>query len=799
MLSSIFRCFCGVVFFCAVSSSLRHATIRSKRALTWSGDLLKECPKDTIPPAALEVPTYQFSFDDDIHQSIDLHWLGKDSKSVLMLSTTTAISLFGRVHTPSSLWRSSDGGRHYENITSQINADPISSASGFTKNPVDPNMAIIVAAAVYKRPRSHIYVTLNGGATWKRVYTPFKLVSMRFNTFKSNLILADSSTEGSLGRNGTLYLSTDHGFTWKMVMANVKSYDWGIGTHTVFVSIADPKKKGATRLQLLRTDNLFETYRVVAPNVYRFVVVNGYLFASAYHTETHRQLYVSRMSGRSADWQLARLPEATVSGMYNVLDVADGMALIHVDSAGDGGGSIFISDSSGVYFTKALDDHIQLSGPGKGSDFYKVKSARGTYITSIAVAGSETILGSLVASRISFDRGARWQPIHIEDCTNGGDACSLHIHGILSLQHGLIRQVPASDPGAPGLIIAHGNTGKSHSRIVDIYLTLDGGYQWRKVLAGPHFYAIADQGKLLVAVPIAKDHTADTIYFSENHGECWSKVKFSTVPWHFTGMEADPKALGLKVTLWGYTPADGLWQTMEVDFSDVIERQCADDDFNQWSPHAQGEKDGCLLGYRETFDVIKPNVWCFISDDAKKGRVEPCPCGLEDLECDFGYVWNADKTECVLDKTVPANISRGMLCSTGQKFYNASKGYRRIAGDLCTNGVVDNLVKFTQRSCIGHVSNPPNFGDSSVQKHKHASIVVAVIFGSVTVVVLVYIVYKFGLPRRRGRYNYSYSALRTMEDEPSDAEGSAASASAARTLADVHMDDEDSDVRIVKP
>ena len=36
-----------------------------------------------------------------------------------------------------------------------------------------------------------------------------------------------------------------------------------------------------------------------------------------------------------------------------------------------------------------------------------------------------------------------------------------------------------------------------------------------------------------------------------------------------------------------------------------------------------------------------------------------------------------------------------------------------------------------------------------------------------------------------------------MEDEPSDAEGSAASASAARTLADVHMDDEDSDVRIV--
>lgn len=32
-----------------------------------------------------------------------------------------------------------------------------------------------------------------------------------------------------------------------------------------------------------------------------------------------------------------------------------------------------------------------------------------------------------------------------------------------------------------------------------------------QVLEGPHFYAIADQGKLLVAVPIDKDRNADTI------------------------------------------------------------------------------------------------------------------------------------------------------------------------------------------------------------------------------------------------------------------------------------------------
>ena len=32
--------------------------------------------------------------------------------------------------------------------------------------------------------------------------------------------------------------------------------------------------------------------------------------------------------------------------------------VVDVCLAGDGGGSIFISDSSGVYFTKVLDDHI---------------------------------------------------------------------------------------------------------------------------------------------------------------------------------------------------------------------------------------------------------------------------------------------------------------------------------------------------------------------------------------------------------------------------------------------------------
>lgn len=62
--------------------------------------------------------------------------------------------------------------------------------------------------------------------------------------------------------------------------------------------------------------------------------------------------------------------------------------------------------------------------------------------------------------------------------------------------------------------------------------------------------------------------------YSENGGECWHSSPFSPVKWHFTGLTADPNALGMKMTLWGYTPGDGLWQTVTLDFGHVIERFC---------------------------------------------------------------------------------------------------------------------------------------------------------------------------------------------------------------------------------
>lgn len=36
--------------------------------------------------------------------------------------------------------------------------------------------------------------------------------------------------------------------------------------------------------------------------------------------------------------------------------------------------------------------------------------------------------------------------------------CSLHIHSTISARNGVVPQLPASDPGAPGLIIAHGKS-----------------------------------------------------------------------------------------------------------------------------------------------------------------------------------------------------------------------------------------------------------------------------------------------------------------------------------------------------
>jgi len=82
---------------------------------------------------------------------------------------------------------------------------------------------------------------------------------------------------------------------------------------------------------------------------------------------------------------------------------------------------------------------------------------------------------------ISYDKGSIWHSLKApkENSNCSGD-CSLHLRGRTESYGNPIY----TTGGAPGLILATGNTGfylQEHNKDLSTYLSRDGGYNWEKI------------------------------------------------------------------------------------------------------------------------------------------------------------------------------------------------------------------------------------------------------------------------------------------------------------------------------
>jgi len=104
-------------------------------------------------------------------------------------------------------------------------------------------------------------------------------------------------------------------------------------------------------------------------------------------------------------------------------------------------------------------------------------------------------------------------------------------------------------------------------------------------------------------------------------------------------------------------------------------------DYELWTPlELQGV---CLLGQSTAYLRKKPTSACF---DALPEHNETiaisCLCVRADYECDYGYTLVANAS-CVRDPSVTLNNTP---CTPGQP-YSVTQGYRKVAGDMCVNGL----------------------------------------------------------------------------------------------------------------
>ncbi|MFC1582547.1 FHA domain-containing protein [Planctomycetota bacterium] len=109
------------------------------------------------------------------------------------------------------LWKSSDGGDTWTDITKQMD---IRWANGFDFHPVNPNIIYLTASATPKQTGA-IYKTTDGGKNWKRhreADFPEDYISGRFVT-----VDPEQPAHVYFSTHGGLYLSTDSGVSWKIL------------------------------------------------------------------------------------------------------------------------------------------------------------------------------------------------------------------------------------------------------------------------------------------------------------------------------------------------------------------------------------------------------------------------------------------------------------------------------------------------------------------------------------------------------------------------------------------------------
>jgi len=414
-----------------------------------------------------------------------------------------------------------------------------------------------------------------------------------------------------------------------------------------------------------------------------------------------------------------------------------------------------LSDATGVQFTKSLEDHLYPNFQDL-TDFYSVQSLSGVYIANQLRSDNS------IHTVISYNRGADWQPVKRPEnvpCQDESQNCYLQIHNAYSRARGISVSPPMSVQNAVGIILVHGHVASSlQTSEPDVFVSSDGGYNWTLALKGPHHYVIGDHGGLLVALP-ANTPKPSVVKFSTDEGRCWLSYNFTRViqPLHFTGLLIEPGNKAMMVAIWGYTD-EHIWHTIFINFTALINRRCDDSDYEDWVAHSH-HGGGCVLGRHETFRRLKRDSWCYNGKAYVVPKTtKPCPCTVDDFDCDFGYMRQENVDKCVEDPSLKDKQIH--ICHRFHEDNIVAVGYHKIPGDICKGGYFPpdapsiNLLELCQNK--GDLA-----AETKVDKKADAGLVVAAIIVICCVIGAAVAITICARKRRMFSHSYHYMSIRS--------------------------------------
>lgn len=437
--------------------------------------------------------------------------------------------------------------------------------------------------------------------------------------------------------------------------------------------------------------------------IINIAVVKGYLVAAASAKGTDElAMYVT---DDAQTWHKAVFPNdhKLEEDAYTILESTNYSIQVDVMTTSpiNAMGVLFTSNSNGTYFTRNIE-HTNRNYKGI-VDFEKIAGIQGIVMVNVVDNFEDVkqspLAGKKIKSKISFDDGRIFQPLTTDDNDE------IHLHSVSQMTNsGRVFSSPA-----PGLVMGVGNKGKylKEYEECDLYVSDDAGLTWRKALKEPHKYEFGDKGSVLVAIYDAG--STDTIQYSLNHGKSWEKADIGDKV-RAKLLTTTPDSTSLKFLLVATTVggSDMEYMAIAIDFADLHERECKDNDFEGWSARVDGKGDPtCIMGQTQGYRRRKADADCFVNEEFKDPvpDFKPCACAKEDFECDYNFLPNKDRSGCVPAGTLPVPKDQ---CDSPDAKYTGSSGFRLIPGNGCDRkgkGAVA-LDEDIERSCNDTIKPP---------------------------------------------------------------------------------------------
>lgn len=368
-------------------------------------------------------------------------------------------------------------------------------------------------------------------------------------------------------------------------------------------------------------------------------------------------------------------------------------------------GAIYASDSSGLRFSKLLDN-VDL---GSSSRLEYVNGVWLTRISEEEDAIQDPQDDSMpflplqkTSSRISIDNGLTWDKLRVVDDKSCKieDGCSLHL-----LAYNVIEDKGKYITGpTPGILMGFGGVGENVQFFgkANTYISRDGGVTWRFAFPGPGVHSFGDQGNVIVYIPFSgrSNKPSNIIRFSLDQGQNWSEYKLP-VPCYPMELISASDGSKANFVLSGVTEIKDTMQKVvyALDFADAFEGvKCGDDDMEQ--VYVRVSPDGgnptCVYGTKQSFMRRKQDAKCFVQasfDQDIKALEEKCKCTEQDFECS-PYFMLSEKGVCVPD---PAKISD--LCNSESLDVVKLEDKQLVPGNECeesSNFIVESEFKCSE-------------------------------------------------------------------------------------------------------